>query len=130
MKIEILKDTENSLLDRREILIKVIHDASTPSFKDARAKIASAVSPSSKDVVVVHSIISRPGVKGSIAEANVYKDKARAFKVEMRHLLAKNFPEEVKPLEKEAGAKKEAPKKAPERKPEKAEKKAEGKKEG
>lgn len=130
MKIELLKDTENLLLERREIVAKVIHDKATPSFKDVRDQISSVLSSDNKAVVVVHSLKSKPGLKESIASGNVYSDKARAFQVERRYLLAKNFPEEVK-IEKAAAPKKEASKeKGAEKKQEKAERKAEPKKEG
>ncbi|MEE9594386.1 MAG: hypothetical protein V3V92_03205 [Candidatus Hydrothermarchaeales archaeon] len=126
MKVEILQDTENPLLDRRELVLKITHDATTPTFAEARNKIASALK-AKKDVVVVQSIKSKFGIKEAIATANVYSDNSRALLVEMEHKLKKNFPDKAAPSEKESKPKeKAAVEKASEAKEEKPVK-AEGK---
>jgi small subunit ribosomal protein S24e len=96
MRIEKLEDYENAMLERRELTLRIVYDDSTPSFSEIRKQIAVAMGVDS-NVLVVQSIRSKFGLREAIATANIYRDKSRAFQVESRHKLQKNFPEEFKP---------------------------------
>ncbi len=124
MKVKVIQEKENPLLGRKEMVLQITAGKVTPTFSEARDKIASAIK-AKKDVVVVQSVKSKFGSRETIATAKVYSTNKRALEVEMKHKLVKNFEgkpkKESKP--KEAPVKKEEKPKA-EDKPPKAEEKA------
>jgi len=93
MKLEILEERDNPLLERRELVVKVVHDAATPPRADVRDKIAALIT-ANKDTVILDSLKSKFGVRELIAVVKVYKTKERAFQIEPKHKLMKNFPKE------------------------------------
>ncbi|MEE8168295.1 MAG: hypothetical protein V3T58_05430 [Candidatus Hydrothermarchaeales archaeon] len=95
MKLEILEEVENPLFDRRELKVKVLHKAATPSWADVRDKI-SVLAKAKKDTVILDSIQSRFGIRESLALVRIYKTKDRALQIEPKHKLKKNFPKEEK----------------------------------
>ena len=141
MEIEIIEERENPLLERRELTVKVTHDAATPPRDAVREKLIALLN-AGKDTVILGSLKSKFGARESIAAVKVYKTKERALQVEPRHLLEKNSliekakkeekPKEEKP--KPVAKKEEKPKaekKEEKPKPEgKKEEKPEAKKEG
>ena len=146
MEIEILEERENPLLERRELTVKVTHDAATPPRDAVREKLIALLN-AGKDTVILGSIKSKFGARESIAAVKVYKTKERALQVEPRHALEKNSliervkkeekPKEEKPKpeakkeEKPKAEKKEEKPKEEKPKPEgKKEEKPEAKKEG
>lgn len=141
MEIEIIEERENPLLERRELTVKVTHDAATPPRDAVREKLIALLN-AGKDTVILGSLKSKFGVRESIAAVKVYKTKERALQVEPRHALEKNSliekakkeekPKEEKPKpEAKKEEKPKAEKKEEKPKPEKKEEKPkpEGKKE-
>lgn len=132
MKIEIIEERENPLLNRRELSFKVLHDAATPSRQEVRKKLIARLN-AKKETVILDSFTSRYGLKESIGIARVYKSEARAREVESKFLIDKNFgvekaeekPKVEKPVKEEKKPKtteEEAPEKKPSpKKPEKEE---------
>ncbi len=141
MEIEIIEERENPLLERRELTVKVTHDAATPTRDAVREKLIALLN-AGKDTVILGSLKSKFGVRESIAAVKVYKTKERALQVEPRHALEKNSliekakkeekPKEEKPKpEVKKEEKPKAEKKEEKPKPEgKKEEKPEAKKEG
>lgn len=89
MKIEIIEEKENPLLNRKELKIKVLHDNATPSRQEVR-KMLVALLGVDKDTVILDSYKSRYGIKESYGSARIYNTKERALEVESKHLLEKN----------------------------------------
>lgn len=114
MKVEIIEEKKNPLLEREELRIRVVHDRATPPLSEVRDKII-AMKNASKDTVIVDSFKSRFGIRESIGFVKIYKTKERALQVEPRHRLEKNLlvertkkVEKPKKQEKPAVPKKEA----------------------
>ena len=145
MKIEILNEKENSLLRRKEVEVRITHDAATPSISEIRKKIA-ASKDIGKGTIIIESFKSKYGSRETLGTVKVYQTKERALEIEPRHRLIKNGlieteekpaeakPEEVKEKPKEEPAEKaeEEPKLEKEKeaeKPKKAEKEPKPKKE-
>ncbi|MFH1774285.1 MAG: 30S ribosomal protein S24e [Methanobacteriota archaeon] len=118
MEVKILEEKENPLLDRRELKVKIAHDAATPKISEVRDKLVAMLGVD-KETLILDSFKSKFGARESIGFVKVYKTKERALKVEPRHRLEKNLlvektEREEKPKEKpkaEAPKKKEEPKK-------------------
>ncbi|MBI5253241.1 MAG: 30S ribosomal protein S24e [Euryarchaeota archaeon] len=129
MEVTILEEKENPLLDRKELRVKVVHDAATPRISEVRDKMVAMLGVD-KETLILDSLKSRFGARESIGFVKVYKTKERALKVEPRHRLEKNLlVEKTKREEKPKAApkKKEEPRKEVPKKEEKP--KAEVKKE-
>jgi small subunit ribosomal protein S24e len=125
MKIEILQEKENRLLERKEVKIKVIHDGPTPSRTEVRDKLIATLK-TGKDTVILDSFKSKFGSRESVGKVRIYKAKDRAIEVEDRHVLAKNFPEEFGVRKAPKKPKPEKLEKKEVKKPEKVEKPGEG----
>ena len=89
MKIEILSEKENALLERREINFRVHYAGPTPSIKDVRADLIGALN-SKDDLTVVDSVKPGFGESRLVGYAKVYKDK-EGMKIELKHKMRKNF---------------------------------------
>lgn len=117
MEVEILEEKENPLLERKELKVKIAHDAATPKISEVRDKLVAMLGVD-KETLILDSFRSKFGARESIGFVKVYKTKERALKVEPRHRLEKNLlVEKTKRKEKPKAApktkeepKKEAPK--------------------
>ena len=90
MKIEILKETENKTLARKEVEFKIDHQGSTtPSRADVRDKIV-AQYDASASTVVVRSLDTKFGVGISKGIARIYNDEAQMKRVELNHILKRH----------------------------------------
>ncbi|MDP6459546.1 MAG: hypothetical protein QF829_01985, partial [Candidatus Hydrothermarchaeota archaeon] len=117
MKIEIIEERENHLLNRRELSFKVRHDAATPSRQEVRKKLIALLN-AKKETVILDSFTSRYGLRESIGIVRVYKSEDRAREVESRFLIDKNFrvgKTEKKAPEKETSANEKTSVKKPEK---------------
>lgn len=105
MKIKIIEERENPLLNRRELSFKVFYKAATPPRNEVRDKLI-AILNAKKETVIMDSLTSRYGLHEGTGTARVYKSKARAKQVESRFLFNKNLgekkPEEKAPKEEAA----------------------------
>jgi small subunit ribosomal protein S24e len=117
MKVEILSEKENPLLKRKEFEVRIIYDAATPSFSEARKKI-SASKNIGKGTVIMDSFKSKYGSKETVSTVKVYQTKERALEIEPRYRLIKNGLIEV---EEKKEPKPEEVKEKPEKEPKKAE---------
>jgi ribosomal protein S24E len=121
MKIEILNEKENPLLNRRQLEVKITSDATTPSIEEIRKKI-SVSKDIGKGTIIIDSFKSKYGSKETIGTVKVYQTKERALEIEPRHRLIKNGLIEgektEKPAPKEEPKPEEAAEKPEEEKPE------------
>ena len=87
MKIEILKETENKTLARKEVEFKIDHQGSTtPSRVDVRDKIV-AQFDASKETVVIRLLETKFGVGVSKGIARIYSDEEQMKRIELSHIL-------------------------------------------
>ncbi|MFQ5975763.1 MAG: hypothetical protein ACE5J5_05580 [Candidatus Hydrothermarchaeales archaeon] len=119
MKIEVLEEKENPLLDRKEIVARIVHDDSTPSRDVVRSK-AIAKLKAKKDTFILDSMKTKFGAKESIARMRIYGSKKRVLEIESEHVLKKNLlisQEDKKKEEKKEKPAKEEKGKGEEEKP-------------
>ena len=111
MEVKILEEKENPLLDRKELKVRIAHDAATPKISEVRDKLVAMLSVD-KETLILDSFRSKFGARESIGFVKVYKTKERALSIEPRHKLEKNLlVEKTKREEKpKAAPKKEEPK--------------------
>jgi len=110
MKIEILKEKENKLLNRKEINFRVAYDGAVPKIGDVRKELTAALH-SKENLTVIDSLKPGFGTKSATGHAKVYKDE-EDLKIEPRHRLKKNSlikeePKEAAPASTPAPEKKE-----------------------
>ncbi len=90
MKLEILKETENKTLARKEVEFRIDHQGSTtPSRADVRDKIV-AQYDASTSTVVVRYLNTKFGVGISEGIARIYNDEAQMKRVELGHILKRH----------------------------------------
>ena len=131
MKVEILKDQENPLLNRREAEAKVEHPgARTPNRLELLPVLAKTLKADEK-LIIIDKIITMTGTNTSRVKIQVYKKledipKQKLEKMERRIKKIKQEAEKAeKPEEKKEGEEKAEEEKA--EKKEEGEEKAEGK---
>lgn len=104
MKIDVLEEKENPLLDRKELTVKVIHKGkATPKKDEIRDKIIAKLG-ANKDTLILGPLNQRFGSTDSLAKVKIYKTKERLIQVEAPHRIKKNIKEEPKPEEEKASA--------------------------
>ncbi|NMC10097.1 MAG: 30S ribosomal protein S24e [Methanothrix sp.] len=99
MDIQVIEETNNPLLNRREVVFKVIHDESTPSRKGVVEKLAATMN-SKIGLVFVDSLKTEFGKRETIGYAKIYETAERAKQVERAHIIERNAfvkAEEAKP---------------------------------
>ena len=99
MDIQVIEEKNNPILNRREIVFKVIHDASTPSRKSVVERLAATMN-SKSSLVFVDSLKTEFGKRETIGYAKIYETAERAKQVERVHIIERNTftkPEEAKP---------------------------------
>lgn len=99
MDIQVIEETNNPLLNRREVVFKVIHDESTPSRKDVVERLAATMN-SKMGLVFVDSLKTEFGKRETIGYAKIYETAERAKQVERPHIIERNTfvkAEEAKP---------------------------------
>jgi len=129
MKIEILEERENPLLNRKEVRFRVEYKGKTPAFGEMRNEFIKSVN-SDKKLTIVDSVNSEFGSQSVLGYAKVYKDE-ESMNVEPEYRVKKNLEgkkAKEKPAEEKAGE--EKPTEKPVEAEEKAEKPAEAKPDG
>lgn len=99
MDIQVIDEKNNPILNRREIVFKVIHDESTPTRKSVVEKLA-ATQNSKVGLVYVDSLKTEFGKRETIGYAKIYETAERAKQIERAHIIERNTfskPEEAKP---------------------------------
>jgi small subunit ribosomal protein S24e len=91
MDLEIIEEKDNTLLNRRELKLKIDHDAATPSRMDVKKNVATKfnVDP---DLVIIDNMKSKFGKSETKAYIKIYKTTEAAKLVEREHILKRNTP--------------------------------------
>ena len=95
MEINITKDWENSLLDRKEITFNISHTGATPSRDEIKNKLVAQLN-SRHELVIVDNIGTEYGTQNTSGYAKIYSDVERANEIENKYVLKRN---ELKPVE-------------------------------
>ncbi|MDD1750857.1 MAG: 30S ribosomal protein S24e [Methanothrix sp.] len=98
LDIQVIEAKNNPILNRREIVFKVIHDESTPSRKSVVERLA-ATQNSKIGLVYVDSLKTEFGKRETIGYAKIYETAERAKQIERPHIIERNTftkPEEAK----------------------------------
>jgi small subunit ribosomal protein S24e len=97
--IQVIDEKNNPILNRREVVFKVIHDESTPTRKSVVEKLA-ATQNSKVGLVYVDSLKTEFGKRETIGYAKIYETAERAKQIERAHIIERNTfgkQEEAKP---------------------------------
>lgn len=98
MDIQIIEAKNNTILNRRELVFKVIHDESTPTRKSVVERLA-ATQNSKIGLVYVDSLKTEFGKRETIGYAKIYETAERAKEIERAHIIERNTfnkPQEAK----------------------------------
>ena len=98
MDIQIIEAKNNTILNRRELVFKVIHDESTPTRKSVVERLA-ATQNSKIGLVYVDSLKTEFGKRETIGYAKIYETAERAKEIERAHIVERNTfdkPQEAK----------------------------------
>jgi ribosomal protein S24E len=129
LKIEVLSDQEDKLLERRQISFKVTHaKTATPKRIDIRKELADQlrVDP---ETIILRPLRQKYGTNESDGTAFLYKSADRGHLIERDYLSDRLKPKEKKEEKKEEKPVVEKPPKEEKKEEKKAEKKAEKKEE-
>ncbi len=99
MDIQLISEKNNPLLNRREVVFKVLHDEATPSRKSIVERLAATMN-SKEGLVMVDSLKTDFGKRETIGYAKIYENAERAKEVERNHIVERNTftkAEEAKP---------------------------------
>ncbi|MEM3712148.1 MAG: hypothetical protein QXR97_01215 [Thermoproteota archaeon] len=100
VEVRIVKESDNPLLKRREILFEVPHPGKpTPSIAEVRQMI-SAMKGASLDSIYIVTLESMAGKQFSRGEAHIYYSPEHAA-IEPMHIKVANLPPEEKKKAKE-----------------------------
>jgi small subunit ribosomal protein S24e len=89
MDIEIISDTENPMLHRRDVRFRVVHEDASPSRLSVRDSLAAKLNKNS-DEVVIHRLDTKYGMRKTIGYAKVYESADAAGDVEQTYMLERN----------------------------------------
>ncbi len=95
MEINITKDWDNPLLDRKEITFNISHTGATPSRDEIKNKLVALLN-SRHELVIVDKIGTEYGTQNTTGYAKMYSDVDRANEIENKYVLKRN---ELKPVE-------------------------------
>ncbi len=89
MDIQVIVEKNNPLLNRREIVFKVLHDEATPSRKSVVDRLAATMN-SKEGLVIVDSLKTDFGKRETIGYAKIYETAERAKEIERPHIVERN----------------------------------------
>lgn len=92
--MEVLKNFDNKLFDRKEVVVSIENDGATLSREDAKKQIAKKLKVEEK-FVVVRKINTKFGDRVVLVEANIYEDEAIMKRLTPQYLLKRNETEQT-----------------------------------
>jgi len=96
VKLEIIEDKSNPLLNRRELDIIVVYESGTPKREEVREEISKKFKVE-KERIIVEKMESLFGSKKAKAHVHIYDSAEYARKYERKHVLRRHgLLEEVK----------------------------------
>ena len=98
MQIEVIKEENNTLLNRKELQIKIEHPAATPARIEVKHKVAAdlKVEP---ERVIIDNMKTAFGKKETTAYVKIYESAEVAQQIERGHILRRNAPPTAEPTE-------------------------------
>ncbi len=100
MDIEIIKERENSLLDRKEITFNISNTGATPSRDEVKNKLVAMLN-SQYELLVLGNLTTEYGSHEITGYAKIYSDAARAAEVENKYVIERNKSKPVEEVEEE-----------------------------
>ena len=98
MDIQVIEEKNNTILNRRELIFKAIHEEATPSRKSVVERLA-ATQNSKVGLVYVDNLKTEFGKRETIGYAKIYETAERAKEIERAHIIERNTfnkPQEAK----------------------------------
>lgn len=90
LEVDIEEEKENKLLHRRDLKVRVYHDASpTPTRGNIKDKLADVID-CKKDNLIIKKIKSEFGKEETRVDVRVYDNKEDALKYETNYVLKRN----------------------------------------
>ena len=100
MDINVTKNFENKLLNRKEVEFTLTYDSSTPSRKKIIEKLAGLINEK-KELIILQSLENKFGSKSAYGKAMVYDNKEAMKDIERKHFIKRSQKEEPKKEKKE-----------------------------
>jgi len=116
MEFKLLSQFENPLLQRKEIKVVAIFEASTPSREEIKTEVCKKFN-FPEETTVIRRVSQEKGIKRAICLLNVYNSKEAMLQIEAKYLLERKKEKKEKAEEK-TEEKKEEVKEAKEEKKE------------
>jgi small subunit ribosomal protein S24e len=101
LDIQVIESKNNAVLNRREIVFKVIHDEATPTRKSVVERLA-ATQNSKMGLIYVDSLKTEFGKRETIGYAKIYETAERAKQIERAHIVERNSFDKPKEAAQEA----------------------------
>jgi ribosomal protein S24E len=91
MQIEVIKEENNKLLNRKQLQLKIQYEAATPARKEVRDKVAAdfKIEP---ERVIIDNMQTAFGKKEATAYVKIYESAETALQIEQEHILKRNAP--------------------------------------
>jgi small subunit ribosomal protein S24e len=89
MDIDIVDETENPMLHRRDVRFELTHEDATPERLSVRDSLAAKLNKDSKEVVV-RELDTKFGMRTTLGTARVYESPDHAQEIEQEHMLERN----------------------------------------
>lgn len=101
MEIEIVSESENPLLKRREVHFRVEHSqtGNTPTRLEVKKALADVLKLNS-DLLFIKGLKTKTGTSTAVGVANIYESIEQAKFIEPEYIIKRNIPPE-KPKEQE-----------------------------
>lgn len=92
-QVRVLRDVENKVLNRRELIIRIDHVRSKTPTRDQVRELVSSMLSIPASLVIVRELRSLTGTNVSEAHVHVYKDMSSLEEIEPEHIKRRNFGE-------------------------------------
>jgi len=97
---KVLRDVENKVLNRRELVLRIHHaGARTPTRDEVRRMVSSMIS-APQNLVIVKSLRTIAGTNITEAHVHIYRDEKTLQEVEPQHIKIRNFGKKKEKSEK------------------------------
>ncbi len=93
MDIEIVKDEENVLLNRRDIAFKAIFEGATMSRKSAKNTLV-ALLDTKPELLILDRMKTQYGTQDTLGYARLYDNEQNLRRIEPDYMVARNMPAE------------------------------------
>ena len=98
MQIEVIKDENNELLSRKQLQIKIQHEAATPARIEVRDQVAADFKIEAERVII-DNMRTAFGKRETTAYVKIYESAEAAQQIEHEHILKRNASPTPEPPE-------------------------------